>query len=126
MSSEELAVRIGRAIKFKRLINDLTRPGLAEASGVKPLTIQRMENGQGSALGLDNLLPILDTLKLDISDFLQEIRKEMSEKSTKNIDVSEKEWESAICASIQSMPIEQKMWLKKFIANMAETNLEKT
>jgi len=67
---KDVKVKIGKACKLQRKLNDLSREQLAEELGVSRTTIQNIENGKNSTL--DNLLKVanhfglLESISLEI------------------------------------------------------------
>ena len=67
---KDVKVKIGKACKLQRKLNDLSREQLAEELGVSSTTIQNIENGKNSTL--DNLLKVanhfglLESISLEI------------------------------------------------------------
>jgi len=72
MDAMELADSLGRNIKKRRVLRDLSRAKLSEKSGVSDITIRRIESGQCVGLGLDNLLSVANELDVTISQLFQE------------------------------------------------------
>ncbi len=53
---KDVKVKIGKACKIQRKLNDLSREELAKALDISRTTIQNIENGKNSTL--DNLLKV--------------------------------------------------------------------
>ena len=78
---KDVKVKIGKACKLQRKLNDLSREQLAEALGVSRTTIQNIENGKNATL--DNLLKVANHFGL-----LESISKDLDKVINNQDDIS--------------------------------------
>lgn len=78
---KDVKVKIGKACKLQRKLNDLSREQLAEALNVSRTTIQNIENGKNSTL--DNLLKVANHFGL-----LESISKNLDKVINNQNDIS--------------------------------------
>ncbi len=114
MEAKELSEKLGTVINKMRRIKQLSRPDLAEKSGVSAITIQRVEAGTAVGLGLDNLLSLAKGLDVSVSDLLSEAEK--GEGSIKKIHTK---WEY-LSERIDNFTLNQKDWITKILQDILE------
>jgi len=114
MESPELSEKLGLLINKIRKTKNLSRPDLAEKSGISVITIQRVEGGKAVGIGLDNLLALAKALDVNISDLLHEAEK--GEASLKKIN---SRWEY-ISERIENFTLNQKDWVAKILQDILE------
>lgn len=83
-SNNDIVIELGKRFRDYRIALRLTQKEIAEQTGLSVMTIVRFENGEGSAIRLDNFVALMRTIERleGISELIPEIPASLYDRQT--------------------------------------------